>query len=433
MISRRALGWALFVLAFLFFLYRGPIRGMWTSGYNDFSGSYTISSVWVHGGDAYSPKAFVDEWVREGRPKLLFVLKAAQSSSLTGSGTGLPSSLPFIAPFTLLPARVSDRVWIWLTAAVVLAMLLVLFRARSLVFLALTVALANLHTGIKGGNCSTLVIACLGFSYLWRHERPVVAGILLGIAGCFKPHLAGAGLLFLIFEQTWTPVIVSVWTGLISVGIFAVRIAFTPVGISWLPLFITRSIAIGYPGGSDDFSLANPARYQLVNLQVIFGSVLSNRSVVNAIAISIVIALVVLWGYWMLRREVSPIVGFAAINVILLLPSYHRINDAGVIVFAIAAAASLRYGWTIALALTPFIAPIPSAILYFMDNGRLPSSLLQNKAFVLLIMCHEVWILFGIALFLLFEMSKSPARTKHGKENDPALQANGEPSVAVSR
>ena len=420
--SRRNLVWAVLILSFLFFLYRGPIRGMRTDGYNDFAGSYTITHVWVHGLDAYSPKAFVDQWLNDGRPQWKFILNSAQASSLGGSGTGLPSSLPFIAPFTVLPAIISDRVWIWFTAATVVIMLLLLFRFRSPLFLALALALATLHTGIKGGNCSTLVIACLGFSYLWRYERPIVAGILLGVAGCFKPHLAGAGLLFLIFEHTWTPVIVSVLTGLMSLAIFALRLAFTPVGTSWLPLFITRSVAIGFPGGADDFSLANPARYQMVNLQVILGTVLSNRLVVNAIAISVVVALVVLWVYWMVRRDVSPIVGFAAINVILLLPSYHRINDAGVIVFAIAAASTLRYGWTLAVALTAFIAPLPSALVYLVDTGRLPTSLLQNKPFVLILLCHEVWILFGVALILLAVMSKSPSR---------AARLRGERVVAI--
>jgi hypothetical protein len=435
MYSRRALGWILLLLAFLFFLYRGPIRGMRTDGYNDFAGSYTITHVWIHGLDAYSPKAFVEQWVKDGRPQWKFVLNAAQSSSLGGSGTGLPSSLPFIAPFTLLPAIVSDRVWIWFTAATVAIMLLLLFRSRSLPYLALALALANLHTGIKGGNCSTLVIACLGLSYLWRHEHSIISGVLLGIAGCFKPHLAGAGLLFFIFERTWTPVIVSVVTGLLSVAIFAVRLAFTPVGGSWLPLFITRSIAIGFPGGADDFSLANPARYQLVNLQVILGTVLSNRAMVNAIAIGTVAVLVMLWGYWMLRREVSPILGFAAINVILLLPSYHRINDAGVIVFAIAAAATLRYGWAVALALTPFIAPIPSAILYLVDTGRLPNSLPHNTAFILLVLCHEAWIVLGVALFLLVMLSRSPVKTAIDKNKKATIAFTGTraASTATSR
>lgn len=434
MSSRRVLGWTLVALALLFFLYRGPIRGMRTDGYNDFAGSYTITHVWIHGLDAYSPKAFVDQWIKDGRPQWQFILKGAQASALGGSGTGLPSSLPFIAPFTLMSSFVADRIWISLNAIAVLIMLLLLFRSKSLVFLALALALASLHTGIRGGNCSTLVIACLGFSYLWRQDRPIVAGILLGIAGCFKPHLAGAGLLFLIFEQTWTPVLVSVLTGLASLAIFALRFAFSPIGTSWLPLFITRSVAIGFPGGADDFSLANPARYQLVNLQVILGTVLSNRALVNAIAIGTVVALVILWAYWMLRRDVSPILGFATINVILLLPSYHRINDAGVIVFAIAAAATLRYGGTIALALTPFIAPLPSAIMYLVEVGRLPASLLQSKAFVLLVLCHEVWILFGLALFFLLEMSRSPARAEHGSLKVPStpIESTGERSLASS-
>jgi hypothetical protein len=432
--SRRVLVWGLLVLASGFFLYRGPVRGMATDGYNDFAGSYTIAHLWIHGLNCYSPKEFVYQWVKDGRPKWQFVLEGAKADSLGGSGTGLPPSLPFLAPFTVLPTIVSDRVWIWLNAIAIAAMLLLLFQSRSLPFLALALALATLHTGIKGGNCSILVIACLGFSYLWRHERPIVAGVLLGIAGCFKPHLAGAGLLFLISEQTWIPVMLSALTGLASFAIFALRMAFTPVGLSWLSLFTARSVTIGYAGGADDFSLTNPSRYQLVNLQVILGTVLSNSPLVNAIAISIVVALVILWCYWMLLREVSPIVGFAAINVILLLPSYHRIYDAGVVVFAIAAIASLRYGWTVAVALTPFIAPIPSAIMYLVATGRLPSSLLQNKGFVLLVLCHQIWILFGLALFLVVMMSKSPARTVPSKNNrnSEGVDITGETSPAAA-
>jgi Glycosyltransferase family 87 len=411
---RRVLSYSLVSLAFLFFLLRGPIRGMHTDGFNDFAGSYTITHVWVHGLDCYSPKAVIDQWIQDGRPQWKFVLKAGQAKSMGGSGTGLPSCVPFIAPFVLLPAIVSDKVWIWFTAAALVAMLLMLFRRKSLPFLALALSLATLHTGIKGGNASTLVIACLGFSYLWRFERPIFAGILLGIAGCFKPHLAGAGLLFFIFERTWRPVIVSVLTGLAGTAIFALRLEFTPIGTAWIPGLLTRTVAIGYTGGPDDFSLANSARYELVNLQVILGSVLSDRTVVNAIAIGFVVVLVALWGYWMLRREVSPLLGFAAINVILLLPSYHRINDAGVIVFAVAAAATLRYGWAIAVAFLPFIAPLPSAVMHFVATGRLPGSLLQNKAFILLVLCHEVWILLFVALFLLTSMRKCPARSYRG-------------------
>lgn len=407
---RRGLSYSLVFVAFVFFLLRGPIRGMHTDGFNDFAGSYTITHIWAQGLDCYSPKVNVDQWVKDGRPQWQFVLKAGKATTLNGSGSGLPSSIPFIAPFTLLPAIVSDKVWIGFTAGALVAMLLVLFRSRSLPFLALALSLAPLHTGIRGGNASILVIACLGFSYFWRVERPIIAGILLGIAGCFKPHLAGAGLLFFIVERTWRPVIVSVLTGLAATAIFTLRLEFTPIGASWIPGLFTRTLAIGYTGGPDDFSLVNPARYELVNLQVILGSVLSERSVINAIAIGIVVVLVALWAYAMVRREVPPLLGFAAINLILLLPSYHRTYDAGVIVFALAAAATLRDGWKIAAAFIPFIAPIPSAIMHLVATGRLPGSLLENKPFVLLVLCHEVWILLAVTLFLLAMMQRSPWR-----------------------
>ena len=385
---------------------------MRTDGFNDFAGSFTITHVWVQGLNCYSTRVVTDQWIRDGRPQFQFILRQRDSTSLLGSGTGLPGSVPLLAPFTLIPAVTSDRVWIWFSAAATLAMLFALFRTNNLILLALAVALAPLHTGIATGNASILVIACLGFSYVWRFQRPILAGVLLGIAGSFKPHLAGAGLLFFLVEQTWTPVIVSVLTGLLSIGIFAGRLAIAHV--LWWSGFIQRTVAIGYPGGPDDSSLANSARYQLINLQVLFSSVLSNRSIVNILAICITVGLVALWAYWMRRREVAPLLGFAAINVILLLPSYHRFYDAGVIAFALAAAAALdRYRWIIAMMLAAFLAPIPAALVRFGDTGRIPLGVLQSKVIVVFVLCHEIWILLALAVLLLVLMANRPLRRAH--------------------
>jgi hypothetical protein len=291
-------------------------------------------------------------------------------------------------------------------------MLFALFRTKNLIFLALALAFAPFHTGIANGNASILVIACLGFSYLWRFQRPILAGVLLGIAGSFKPHIAGAGLLFFLVEQTWTPVIVSVLTGLLSIATFAGRLAIAHV--PWWSGFIHRTVAIGYHGGPDDFSLANSARYQLVNLQVLFASILSNHSIVNILAISITVGLVALWAYWMRRREIAPLLGFAAINVILLLPSYHRFYDAGVIAFALAAAAALdRYRWIVAMTLAAFLAPVPAALVQFGESGQIPLRVLQNKLMVVLVLCHEIWILLALAIFFLVLMGSRPLRRAH--------------------
>ena len=417
---RRALSCLVLLLALSYFFVRGPLRGMRTDGFNDFAGSFTITHVWVQGLDCYSPNVVTDQWIKDGRPQFQFILKQRDSTSHLGSGTGLPGSIPLLAPFTLVPAITSDRVWVWFCAAATLAMLLAFFRTKNLIFLALALALAPLHTGIATGNASILVIACVGFSYLWRFQRPILAGVLLGIAGSFKPHIAGAGLLFLLAEQTWTPVIVSVLTGFLSIGIFAGRLAIAHV--PWWYSFIQRTVAIGYHGGPDDFSLANSARYQLLNLQVLFSSFLSNRSLVNILAISITVGLVALWAYWMRRREVPSLLGFATINVILLLPSYHRFYDAGVIAFALAAAAALdRYRWIIAMTLAAFLAPIPAALVQFGESGRIPLRVLQSKLIVVFVLCHEIWILLALAVFFLVLMRNRPLRWAHASTEVPVL------------
>ena len=420
--NRRRLSIVLLLSAIALFLFRGPIRGMKTDGFNDFAGSYTITRAWLSGVNPYSAPDGVRIWLEDGRPAWQFVVKLRTAEALPGSGTGLPGCVPYIAPFALMPAYYADRVWIWFGSAVLAFMIWKLFppgRFPSAVqysFMALAFALGPLHTGAKGGNASTLVIAYLGLSYLWRFDRPILAGILLGISGCFKPHVAGAALLFMIVERTWTPVLTSIITGLASVAVFVGRLSVAHV--AWWSVFMKRMFAVGYPGGPDDFSLANPARYQLINLQVLFSSVVSSRAFVNAAAISIVLVLTGIWLYIVLKRRVSPILAFSALNVILLLPSYHRINDAGVIVFTVCAAAlawsqQMPFRKTMAALMLPFVLPLPTVIVQLSASGHIPASLLENKLFIVFVLCHEVWLLAALVGVQLLAMAQEPNRRPH--------------------
>jgi hypothetical protein len=420
--NKRAASLLILVLGVALFIFRGPLRGMKTDGFNDFGGTYTIAKAWLSGLNPYSAPEAVRIWLEDGRPAWLFVLKLKNSEAMPGAGSGLPGCVPYIAPFALLPAFYADRVWIWFGSIALALMIWKLFPparfppAVRYSFMALAFALAPLHTGAKGGNASTLVIACLGFSYLWRFDRPILAGILLGIAGCFKPHVAGAALVFMIVERTWTPVLTSIVTGLLSVAVFVVRLSIAHV--EWWSVFMKRMFAVGYPGGPDDFSLLNPARYQLVNLQVLFSSVVSNRTVVNAAAIAFVLVLTGLWFYLVLKHRVQPILAFSALNVILLLPSYHRINDAGVIVFTVCAAAlawsqDMPYRKTMTALLLPFVLPLPTAVVQLSASGYISASLVQNKAFIIFVLCHEVWLLVALVVVHLLVMAREPRRTTH--------------------
>lgn len=401
--------WPLLVVAIALFCVRGLYRGVRSHMTNDFFSIYSISKAWVAGEAPYSTPVIVRIFQDASGYKL-----GRNTLAQAASYSALPGMVPIMTPFTVFRWRAANSAFVLFSIAVLVLMLwMVALTSRAsrnevLAFFIGCLALGPIHTGLSCCNVTPLLVGLMGISYLlMRQERAVPAGILLGLVGCCKPHIAGAMVLVLLVDREWKTLRMAVLTGIASLAVFVGRLS--AAGVPWWSDFLQRTRQFGAVGDSNDFSLANPARYELTNLQVIVGSFTSSRSATNLVAITVGVLLVATWWVAVNRNGRSDWMAFATINIILLLPSYHRFDDASVLVFLFAAAFlnPLREPWlrntAIATAIL-FAFPVPAALVHFAESGSFASSLLSAKAFQLTLLTCQIWMLFLISLILLFKL-----------------------------
>jgi hypothetical protein len=399
------------MVAMVLFAVRGLYRGVRPHVTNDFFSIYSISKAWMGGEAPYSTAVIVKTFqdasgYRLGRNTL------AQAASYSA----LPGMVPLAAPFTVLGWRAANSAFV-VFSVTVLGLMLWMFarklgpsRKNLLAFLICCLALGPIHTGLSGSNVTPLLVGLMGISYLLAQQgRTVPAGILLGVIGCSKPHIAGALVLVLLVDREWKTLAAAVLTGVASVTLFVGRLA--AIGAPWWSDFVQRTRQFGAVGDANDFSLANPARYELTNLQVIVGSLTSSRGVANLVAITAGVLLVAAWWVAVRRNGKSDLLAFAAINIILLLPSYHRFDDASVLVFLFAAAWLEEGGraWLRKIASATavlFVVPLPAALVQFAVTRGFNNSLLSSSAFQLTFLTCQIWILLLVALVLVSKLKK---------------------------
>ncbi len=405
------------VIAGVVFAVRGVYRGARTHITNDYFSIYTISKAWLAGNEPYSTQVFVATFQKASGYQL-----GRNTLPLAATYTALPGMVPITAPFSLFRWQIANAFWVIFGAGTFVLMLWMFSRSASapqsrvLIFFISCLLLGPIHTGLSGANVTPLLVGLMGISYLlYRRQHRIFAGFLLGIVGCCKPHIAGAMVLVLLAERAWVTLGAAVATGLTSLAVFLGRLAVN--GVPWWNGFLQRTLQFGRPGDANDFSLANPARYELTNLQVILGSITSSRTAANLVAISITVLLVALWWIGVKRQGTVSLLAFAGINVVLLLPSYHRFDDASVLVFLFAAAwlEEVSPPWlrkTALIAITMFAMPLPAALVQAVERGFLPAGLLASKLFQLTCLTVQIWLLLFLSVLLVSKLLEAAAAVK---------------------
>jgi hypothetical protein len=418
--------WVLLFVSAILFGYRGVYRGVRSHVTNDFFSVYSISKAWVAGEAPYSTAVIVRTFQEASGYKL-----GRNTLAQAETYNALPGMVPLAASITVLRWRAANSAFV-VFSTTMLAVMLWMFAYRSgasresiLAFLICSLALGPIHTGLSGSNVTPLLVGLMGISYLLNRDgRWLAAGILLGIVGCCKPHIAGAMVLSLLLDREWKTLAAAVSTGVASVAVFVARLAMA--GVPWWSEFLARTRQFGVAGDANDFSLANPARYELLNLQVILGSITSSRAIANVAAIGIGVGLVAAWGIKVKRSGRSELLAFATINIILLLPSYHRFDDASVLVFLFAAAWLGAGGlWVRSLAVATalfFAFPIPAALVYLAESARIAHALLAATSFQLTLLTSQIWLLLAVSLLLV---GKSRAKAELQPEQFAATTGRG--------
>jgi hypothetical protein len=300
------------------------MRGLRTGEPNDFSTSYVAARLWLKGENAYDSTKFMPTWVEAG----------GQAFADRGSPTNTrpaypPPALPVLTLFAMLPWTAAK--WAFTLLACLLFPVTIWSALRlygiswssntGLALTAYAMALAPWHTALAVMSPSAIAIE-LGIigAALTKEEA---SGILIGLSLCLKPQL---GLLFLleqVFSKRWRRAGWAI-SGLVLISVMSL-LRLPP---QWIHSYRENLHYFRAPGGVNDFTAANPIRFDLLNLQVILYFLFQNYGLANVISWAIAVALLVVW--W--RRHAD----LAALVLIGLLPFYQRIYNAGLVMLAIA-------------------------------------------------------------------------------------------------
>ncbi len=417
----------LVVLATAEFVVRGPLRFVrhGAERSTDFTGPYLGARALVRGLNPYSSDVF---WtMAEG---------VGWTTGRTDRQDDFESRSPYPLPTFVLMAPLAALSWqpARLTGIVAMAALFVASlvslaslegfgnaRERRLAFLAFGLALAPVHSGLGAGN---LVTAAVAFTLLgvWAmsRDRNAVAGICLALAACIKPPIAAPLIGYALLRGRWRIVAVAAGVAAVLAGAGAVRLLGTP----WLSGYIANNTLLLADSGTAVVKWS-AEQQQFINVHYLGYLLFDNPRVINALALTIGAALSVAWLVLLLRRPAAArldLLEASTIAVASLLPIYHRVYDAGLLLLPLAWLFSDRRPETkrhrlAALLLTvPFLVPGSTWLELQASAGRLPAWVAGQRWWTLLVVPHQVWAL----LLLAFVLLSAQAATVRAARQEPA-------------
>ena len=178
-------------------------------------------------------------------------------------------------------------------------------------------------------------------------------------------------------------------------------------------------------GSMDDFARADAIRFNMINAQVVFYSLMKNASLADWSARLLGAALL---GYWLWacwrRRRPSEVLEISAISVLSLICVYHRFYDAALLIWPLAWGLLLARKRSIQIAIlaviAPFFVPGPALLGKLALAGRFTSTITDSWWWNSVVLPHEVWDLILVAILLLYWMSRGPS-----EEMLPAFPGGG--------
>jgi hypothetical protein len=410
-------------------LWRGPVRFAQASNFNDFISPYVQSRNWIRGIDPYSPQNLVSGWPPDAKKKEFLDRDLADGSLVRKRGIPTAYPLPalvLIAPLAILPWTIADILWLAISlAAYVVTILSVRSLAnlswtdrRTYFFLAFALALAPFHTGLAAGSIVIVALAP-AVAAIWavRCRNDLLAGLLLILAISLKPQIGLPFLIYSVLRRHWRAAAIGVAGIAILAAVAIFRLA--AGGTHWMQSYLYDNRVLFSDGSLGDFTEKNPIRFGLINLQVGTYAVLGNRNGANILALAITLILGLVWLFLIVRRQrhFDSLLPLSALVVLSLLPVYHRMYDASLLILPLAWSLTALTGPTrnsakgALLLLALFLVPGGTALEQLTYSGHFAAvqHLWWWDSFVL---PHQVWALLILEILLLHAM-----RSESGEES----------------
>lgn len=337
---------------------------------SDFRPAYFSARCLLSGGDPYNQAAMQRAYARAGQAR---PAESASDRMLETRNEYLPSDLPFLAPFALLPFAAARALWVALIGAAFALAAVLMWRSAAPAPLAagalLCFALVNSASLMAFGNPSAIAVSlCIIAAWCFVEQCAAAAGVLcMAAALCIKPHTAGFVWLFFLLAggvyrkralQTLAVAAVAGIAGAIWVS------AIAPHWIAELDANLLAFIGRGAMNDPGPATSGGRGIHMIVDLQAVFSFFRDDPRFYNLASYGVCAPLLLVWGWGATHvraSRASAWLGLAAIAALTLLPVYHRQYDAKLILLALPACALLaaergRVGrWAVGLTTVAFI------------------------------------------------------------------------------
>jgi Glycosyltransferase family 87 len=391
----------------------------------DFLVRSVVPAITTRGNDFSDPMVGAHLW-RRGQNPYDVALAKATAKELTGSQMRLvpvypPPAYLIVTPLTVLPWKWAKILWILLSTASVALVAFSLVRIghftinqpKAWLLIAVAFAFRPFHTAIQVGNVVVITAAiCLVAIELANRCHDVASGVLLAIATCLKPQNCIWIFAFYLFTRRWRVVVAGVLSGLALTGAAVVRI---PLSVSALIANYRANVHYWFgPGGENDFTSANPFRFPLVNLQVVFFPLVHRTAIANALALAIFASGFVVWAYAILRGGGKSVpLGISSLLALSFVAVYHRVNDAGVLTLALCWAlgeSGERLKWAKRSAVLMVLILAAGQSVLSRAAPYLPSVVTNSWWWNLLLVPYFAWTLLALSMVLLYAVLDSARR-----------------------
>jgi glycosyl transferase family 87 len=257
-----------------------------------------------------------------------------------------PSTFLVVVPVAKLPYRLARIVWFGISSVLFclagFAVLQLCSRASILVAsVMMSMVVASSTGGLGNPGIPAIGLAAVAIWLFVRTKRWVLASLILAISIAVKPHVCGPLLVWTYFRTRYR---IACWTAAVlsSLLLFVpvVSLERSPSSAFWFDTLRSNLAGADTLGGINDPSLSNADAARMTNLQTVFAIIGFGAQGSNAAAWIITGACLTAWLLAVLRNRNSddqPLFGIASLVCVTLLPVYHRLQDARLLVLSVPA------------------------------------------------------------------------------------------------
>jgi hypothetical protein len=397
-----AIIWVLMISDFLF---RG-ILPAFTPGRTDFSEVYTSAWLWRHGQNFYNSS-----------------LATLTHERLTGASVQLapiypPTTFALLSPFTCLPWRWANLLWMTLCLAAVGATVFLIWRLggfrgwslKTMALMTFVLSFDPLHQAFHLGNLAVVVVPlALWAILLAEKEKDVAGGVVVGIATCLKPQIGVWIILYYLLRGRKKMFLAALAS---AVPVAALLLSRSTALLHSLPDYRANLhywFAPGHPYGFSEGSL--PFHVNIV--QVILYQWLHSVFESNLIAHMLFATGIAFWSLmlWRSRFRIPASLAIASLLALSFISLYHSVADTTILTLALGWAIPVEgQPWTrirIAICVTFLLMMLPGHSALMRLSPGLAASITNAWWWHLFVARYFVWLLSALNLTLLFGMWQS--------------------------